>query len=707
MKQVYSSKEGIIVKDTPAPSISRNSVKIKVAYSCISAGTELTSVKDSAKKLISRAIDNPSQIKQAVDILKSYGIKQLINKIDSSVDKFSSLGYSISGEIIEVGKDVSMDFKVGDMVSAGGGGFALHAEYVTIPKNLVVKIPNGLDLKYASIGTIGSIAMQGIRRAGLTLGEYGVVYGTGLMGLLTLQLLKSSGVKVACVDINTDRLALAQSLGAEKIINSLDECPVMAIQNWTSGYGADAVLFTAATTQDEPLSQAFNMCRRKGRVVLVGVSGMNINRSDIYLKELDFLISTSYGPGRYDNKYEEKGVDYPYAYVRWTENRNISAFLELLNNGEINIDKMASSVYDVEEAKKAYEGIKNDPGKHMVTFLKYNNHNEVKEEPILISKPKSINKERICIGLIGAGSFATAVLLPIIKDNRDKFYLKTIVNRSGDKALNVARIFNPEKISTNPEDIFNDTEIDLVTICTRHGNHADLVLEGLRHNKNIYVEKPLATTLEDLAKIENFFKENNDKQSPNLMVGFNRRFSKSINEVKRHLNNRSSPAFLHYRMNAGFIPAEMWVHDDGGRIVGEGCHIIDLMQYLTESEITSFSVSSFKPQSGQFLSEDNRSISLEFKDGSIAIIDYFSCGNKDLSKEYMEVHFENKSIIMHDYQLVTGYGIRVKSCKSPIPQKGHQEEWLSLYHSLRNGISPIDLKSLFSTTKISLLAAEN
>jgi len=707
MKQVYSSKEGIIVKDTPAPSISRNSVKIKVAYSCISAGTELTSVKDSAKRLISRAIDNPSQVKQAVDILKSNGIKQLINKIDSSVDKFGSLGYSISGEIIEVGKDVSMDFKVGDMVSAGGGGFALHAEYVTIPKNLVVKIPNGLDLKYASIGTIGSIAMQGIRRAALTLGEYGVVYGTGLMGLLTLQLLKSSGVKVACVDINSDRLALAQSLGAEKIINSLDECPVMAIQNWTSGYGADAVLFTAATTQDEPLSQAFNMCRRKGRVVLVGVSGMNINRSDIYLKELDFLISTSYGPGRYDNKYEEKGVDYPYAYVRWTENRNISAFLELLNNGEINIDKMASSVYDVEEAKKAYEGIKNDPGKHMVTFLKYNNHNEVKEEPILISKPKSINKERICIGLIGAGSFATAVLLPIIKDNRDKFYLKTIVNRSGDKALNVARIFNPEKISTNPEDIFSDTEIDLVTICTRHGNHADLVLEGLRHNKNIYVEKPLATTLEDLAKIENFFKENNDKQSPNLMVGFNRRFSKSINEVKRHLNNRSSPAFLHYRMNAGFIPAEMWVHDDGGRIVGEGCHIIDLMQYLTESEITSFSVSSFKPQSGQFLSEDNRSISLEFKDGSIAVIDYFSCGNKDLSKEYMEVHFENKSIIMHDYQLVTGYGIRVKSCKSPIPKKGHQEEWLSLYHSLKNGISPIDLKSLFSTTKISLLAAKD
>ena len=706
MKQVFASNKGVIIKEVPPPSLLKGFILIKVEYSCISAGTEISGVKEASKSLIKRAFEDPEKIKKVFKILKNQGIKRVTSTISSVEEKLNSTGYSISGEIIALGEDIN-NFKVGDKVSAGGAGYAVHAGIVAVPKNLVVKVPDGLDMKYASIGTIGSIAMLGVRRANLSLDEYGVVLGTGLLGLFALQMLKASGVKVACIDINSQRLSLARELGADKVINSTEEDPVTAIKNWTNGHGTDAVLFTAATNHDEPLSQAFNMCRRRGRVILVGVSGMNIKREDIYKNELDFMISTSYGPGRYDNRYEMDGIDYPYAYVRWTENRNISSFLNLVNTGKIEIEKLKPLVYNIDKAKEAFNGIQQNPENHIITILDYSYNEENKENSSLqLQANKKIDKDKICIGLIGSGSFASGTLLPIINDNKNKFYLKTIVNRSGDKALNVAKQFGAEKISSNDNDIFNDSDIDLVMICTRHNNHADLVLNSLKHGKHVYVEKPLATTLDELNKIEEFYNTEQNKQKPALMVGFNRRFSKCAREIKRVLDQRSSPALIHYRMNAGFIPEEVWVHKDGGRIIGEGCHLIDLMQYLTGSEITNCNVNAFNPRGGMYLSEDNRSISLEFNDGSIAVIDYFSCGNKNLPKEYMEVHFEGKSIFMNDYKLVTGYGIKLNNCKSSIQEKGHKEEWLALYKSLKDGKSPISLESLFSTTKISILASK-
>ena len=324
MKQVFTSKNGIVVKETTIPSLSANSVLIRVRYSCISAGTEISAVKGASKSLIKRAIEHPEQIKQALEIAQKEGFQKLLGKVDSSMEKLGSSGYSISGEVVAVGKGIS-DIKVGDMVSAGGNT-ANHSEYVCVPRNLVVRVPDGLSLSLASLGTVGSIAMHGVRRADLRLGEYGVVVGCGLMGLLAVQMLKASGVKVACTDVNLSRLILAKELGADKVINSAEEDPVVAVRNWTGGFGADAVLFTAATQSSEPLSQSFKMCRRKGKVVLLGVSGMNINRADMYKDEIDFIISTSYGPGRYDPEYENRGVDYPYAYVRWTENSRQSHY---------------------------------------------------------------------------------------------------------------------------------------------------------------------------------------------------------------------------------------------------------------------------------------------------------------------------------------------------------------------------------------------
>lgn len=708
MKQVYTSSKGVVIRETTEPGISRGTVKIRVAYSCISAGTEISAVKGSSKSLIQRAISNPEQVKQVVDIALKEGLKKAIGKVDSSLEKLGSSGYSVSGQVVEVGAGVD-NFKIGDMVAAGGAGFAVHAEYVVVPKNLVVRIPDGLDLASASLGTVGSIAMHGVRRADLRIGEYGVVVGCGLMGLLAVQMLKASGVKVACTDVNPSRLSLAKTLGADVIINSSIEDPVNAIRNWTMGYGADAVLFSASTQSNEPLSQSFKMCRRKGKVVLLGVSGMTINRTDIYKDEIDFLISTSYGPGRYDPEYENKGIDYPYAYVRWTENRNMSSFLELLRDGTIKLREIAPKVYSINDANEAYNCIQNDPGNHIITILDYGSTIEersVSNTPITITSPKSVSQSVIKIGLIGAGSFATTTLLPIIASKPDKYYIKTIVNRSGDKALNAARLFNAEQISSNQDDVFNDPDINLVMICTRHNNHAELILKGLRAGKNVYVEKPLATTMEQLNEVKRFYLEHQDGKVPLLMVGFNRRFSKCATEIKKLLDNRIAPVYIRYRMNAGYVPADSWVHSDGGRIVGEGCHLIDLMQFLISRPIVDCSVASFKPKAGIYLSEDNRFITLEFEDGSVAHIEYFSCGNKELPKEYMEVHWENKTILMDDYKSLSGYGIKAKTCKSPIAKKGHEEEWDALYTSLRNGRSPIDLDSLFKTTEISILSAQ-
>lgn len=709
MKQVFTSSKGIVVKESTEPGLNRGTVKIRVAFSCISAGTEISIVKGVNQGLIQRAIKHPEQVKQVIDIAMQQGLKKALGKVDSSMDKLGSSGYSVSGEVVAVGAGVE-DFKVGDLVSAGGAGLALHAEYVVVPKNLVVHVPEGLSLAYASMGTVGSIAMHGVRRADLRLGEYGVVVGCGLMGLLAIQMLKASGVKVACTDVNASRLALAKELGADKVVNSAEEDPVVAVRNWTGGYGADAVLFTAATQSNEPLSQSFKMCRKKGKVVLLGVSGMTIDRGDMYKDEIDFIISTSYGPGRYDPEYESRGVDYPYAYVRWTENRNIYSFLELIRDGKINIEKINPKIYPIDEANTAYAGIQNDPGQHIITLLDYGiTLGEASQTPkqIQVTEPKELGKEIVTIGLIGAGSFATTTLLPIIADHPDKFHLKTIVNRSGDKALNAGRQFKAEKISSDQEDIFNDPDIDLVMICTRHNNHTELVLKGLRAGKHVYVEKPLATTLTQLDEIKAFFKENESKNVPMLTVGFNRRYSRYAQEIKRLLDNRTAPVFIRYRMNAGYVPADAWVHGDGGRIIGEGCHLIDLMQYLIDKPVTDCNAAHFKPKAGYYLSEDNRLITMEFEDGSVAEIEYFACGSKQLPKEYMEVHWENKSIIMDDYKLLTGYDVKVKSFKSSFSRKGHEEEWLALYDSLKAGKNPIEINSLLITTELSILSAQD
>lgn len=711
MKQALVKKGIVLPVQVPVPAVKPGFVRIKVLYSCISTGTELKGLSDSRATLLKKAIGNPEKVKTALQLLKSRGLRATAKKISASEDSMKSQGYSISGVIVEIGSEVT-GFQVGDLVAGGGQGFAVHAEYVVIPKNLVTKVPIGVKPEDASIATVGSIALHGVRRIDLKLGEFGVVYGSGLLGLLALQMLCSSGVRVACIDIDDSRLKLAAELGADIMINSNSSDPVHEIHNWTGGLGADAVLYTAATSESKPLSDSFKMCRRKGRVVIVGVVPLNIERSDIYKNEIDLLISSSYGPGRYDDKYEIEGIDYPYAYVRWTENRNMSEFLRLVQNNKVLLEPLNPSIYSIDNVSQAYEDLKNQASTHLISLIQYGSADDFETDATVNSSSTVIIKQDlhpskkvspIQIGLIGAGGFASGVLLPIIKSMQDKFQIKTIANRNGEKAFKVARQFNAAAATSDYMDILNDASIDLVMICTRHDSHADLVIQALKKDKHVYVEKPLATNTEDLDQIKNLFLDN--KISKQLMVGFNRRFSTYANELFGHCSKRQSPLFMRYRMNAGYIPYDSWVHNDGGRIVGEACHIIDLMSYLSGSEVVELSVNPISPGKGRYQSTDNRSIVMKFTDGSIGVLDYFAMGNKELPKENLEVHFDGKSIIVDDYKGIIGYGVKVRNISSRASLKGHEEEWLAVYNAIITGQRPISPDSLIKTTEISILAA--
>jgi len=705
MIQAIVKKGKVLGEQVSAPKVSKGSLLIKVVSSCISAGTEISGVSGSGKSLIKRAMEQPENVKKVLNMVKSDGIAKTYATVKGKLDGGNPTGYSISGVIIAVGDGVT-DFKVGDSVAAAGAGLANHAEYVDVPQNLVMKTPKGMSFEDASTVTLGGIAMQGVRRSDLKLGEMCVVVGAGILGLLAVQMLRLSGVRVAVTDFDDRRLEIAKEYGAELIINPSKDDVVQTITNWSDGHGADAVLFTAATGSSEPLSQSFQMCKKKGKVILVGVVGMEIKREDMYAKELDFLISTSYGPGRYDKNYEEKGLDYPYSYVRWTENRNMTEYLRLVHAGAIKLDKLIDANYTIEKVTQAFESLQASGAKPLMVLLDYGiadlaqleNYLHHDRKVVLNNNP--LQKNIINVALIGAGGFATGMHLPNIAKLSNKYKLHAVMNRTGHKAKAVAEQYKANYATTNYEDILDDKDVDLVLISTRHDSHAELSLRALQAGKNVFVEKPLATNQEDLDKIKAFY-ESDTPNKPVLFTGFNRRFSKYTTEIKKHTDKRINPMMIRYRMNAGFIPLDHWVHEDGGRMVGETCHIIDLMTALTNSKIESISVESLTPKTDNYSSSDNKSITLKYTDGSVASIEYFANGSKELAKEFMEVHFDGKSIIMDDYKSIQGYGLKLTEIKDEISQKGQYEELEALYETIKGNKKewPIELWDMVQTTE--------
>jgi predicted dehydrogenase/threonine dehydrogenase-like Zn-dependent dehydrogenase len=699
MKQAVVKKGRVIPQNVPAPNVSKGSVLIKVHYSCISAGTEMTSVNTTKKSLVKRAIDSPDEVKEVLDFVKVNGIQKTIQKVRGVIDGGKQTGYSVSGEVIAIGEGV-INLQIGDSVAAAGAGIANHAEYVDVPINLVMKMPNELDYKYASTVTMGGIAMQGVRRADLRFGESCVVVGAGILGLLALQMLKLSGVRVVVTDLDEHRLALAKELGADLCINPTKEDAVKVSNSFSGGYGVDCVLFTAATSSSKPLSDSFKMCRKKGKVVLVGVVGMEINRGDMYAKELDFQISTSYGPGRYDSNYEEKGLDYPLAYVRWTENRNMTEYLQLVNEGKINLEPLIDAVYPIEKVDEAFASLDAEGQKPIIVLLGYKNAEDNKKVEI---KAKPVDKNIINVGIVGAGNFVTGMHLPNIKKLSNKFALRGVMSRTGFNADAVAKQFGAAYSTTDFDEIINDKDIDLVMITTRHDSHADYVLRSLKAGKHTFVEKPLAINQTELDQIKDFYEGEGEK--PVLMTGFNRRFSQFTKEIKKHTDKRINPLFVQYRMNAGFIPLDSWIHEHGGRIVGEACHLIDLMTSLTDSKISSISYEKISPNNDKFSQQDNVAMILKYEDGSVCNIHYFASGSKQVSKEYMEVHYDEKTIVMDDYKTLKGFGVNVKSINESRSNKGQKEELEALYETLKSNTKdwPIALEDMIQTTEATFL----
>lgn len=706
MLQAVIRKGQVIAENVPTPIVSDGTILIKVINSCISAGTEVMGVKETGKSLINRALEQPQNVKKIIKMSKTNGITETISNVKGKLDAGNPTGYSVSGIIVAVGNDIK-DYKKGDRVAAAGAGYANHAEYVNVPKNLVMKMPENLSFENASTVTLGGIALQGVRRANLELGEFCVVLGVGILGLLAVQILNAKGVRVIAIDLDDSRLKTALDFGAEIVCNSLNEDVVKKVINHTGGFGSDAVIFTAATNSSEPLSDSFKMSKKKGKVVLVGVSGMNIKRDDIYLKELDFKVSTSYGPGRYDTNYEEKGIDYPYAYVRWTENRNMAEYLRLLSVGAIKLEKLINAKFCIEDVNLAFDALKSKDDNPLMIILDYKNnldntHDNKKNNKIYIDS-KPINNSVINVALIGAGGFAIEKHLPNIK-SLNKFYnLYCICNRTGLKGKNVGKQFGANYVTTDYQDVLDDENVDLIMIVTSHKEHESMVISALESGKNVFVEKPLATSRKGLELIKDYYNNNSSINSPKLFVGYNRRFSAYAKEIKTHTKKRINPLFISYRMNAGFIPLDHWIHEDGGRMVGEACHIIDLMTFLTESKIKSVKVETLEPNNQKYSSSDNKSIILKYEDGSVCNINYFAVGSSKLDKEYMEIHFDEKSIVLHNYQKLTGYGIKLKKINTKQSEKGHKEELIALHNFLKKDSNdwPIELWDIVQTSEIS------
>lgn len=706
MLQAIIHRGSVKTEEIPAPTVGKGRVLIRVVNSCISAGTEMASVSSTGKSPVRIMREQPEKIKKVFDLIRSEGLRKIADQYKFIKDSGQPTGYSVSGIVIGLGEGVS-EFKIGEYVAAAGGGFAFHAEFVEVPTNLVVSMPSELSFPEASTVAIGAISLHGVRRARLEIGEFCIVIGVGILGLIAVQILKKSGVRVIAIDIDEKRLDLASRLGADFTVNSGNEDPVKAVENITAGHGADAVLFAASTSDSKPLSQAFQMCRRKGKVILMGVSGMELNRKDIYPGELDLNISTSYGPGRYDKNYEENGIDYPYAYVRWTEGRNFTEYLRLLATKQVTIEPLIHKQFPVEEAEQAFDSLKDKDNKPLIVLLDYGIPDDLASMPVsrklILNSITSVNKEKINVGILGVGNFAQSVHLPNLKSLESKFNIFALASHSGIKAKNAGLFYNAKYVTTEYDEIIKDDNIDLVMICTRHGNHASLALQALKAGKHVFVEKPLATNLTDLRLLEEYIESKPDKL-PMLMVGYNRRFSPYAREIKKHTDQRIGPLYIHYRMNAGFQPQDHWTHLDGGRIIGEACHIVDLMNMFTNSRIISCTSEKIDVNKGKFTAADNISILLKYEDGSLATIEYLSMGNRSMPKEYMEIHFDEKSIVMEDYKHLSAYGLKIKPLTSKVSEKGHLEELQILYTCLheQKTVWPISFSDMIQTSSVLL-----
>lgn len=702
MKQVLIQGGGAIISDVPAPHVSPKNILVRVDYSCISVGTEMAGVRMSGLPLYQRALKQPENVKRVLEMMRDQGVKRTLDRVTGKLAAGSATGYSAAGVVIEIGADAD-GFSVGDRVACAGAGIANHAEVIDVPVNLAVKIPDAVGTDIASTVTLGAIAMQGVRRALPTLGETFVVIGLGILGQMTAQMLSANGCRVLGVDLDAKRIQQALENGLDIGVDPTSENYIERVLKYTDGLGADCVIVTAATASNQVVREAMQACRKKGRVVLVGDVGLDLNRADFYKKELDFLISTSYGPGRYDPVYEEGGQDYPLPYVRWTENRNMQAYLELLAKRKIKIDSFYHQPYSIDCASEAYESLKGKGEKPLMVLLQYPPRAEALSRRVEMTSAVAQRHDKIRVAIAGASSFVQGMHLPNMVILRKDYELRAVMSRTGANARGVATQYPAVYCTTDYDEILKDDQVDLVMITTRHDLHGQMALQALRAGKHAFVEKPLTLKVEELAEIEEFYAEN--PGGPLLMVGFNRRFAPAMQTIRQILEKRTTPIIANYRMNAGFIPREHWVHgpEGGGRNIGEACHIYDLFNSLCggakEVAVNAYSID---PVSKQWNKNDNFVATIKYSDGSVCTLTYTALGDKTYPKEKMEVFADGKVLVMDDYKSVTVHGGKHKGWSDKTGQKGQLQELEMLADTLLRGKGwPISLPEQIQASRIS------
>jgi len=696
MKQIIQDlkKGDTILEEVPVPKVKSGHVLIKTSKTLVSLGTERMLVEFGKANFVQKARQQPDKVKMVLDKVKTDGLKPTIDSVFNKLNQPLPLGYCNVGEVVAVGNGVT-DFKIGDRVASNGG----HAEFVLVPKNLTAKIPDNVTDEEAAFTVIGSIGLQGIRLLNPTFGETIVVVGLGLIGLVTAELLKANGCNVIGFDYDSQKVAIAKQKGIIAVDLSEGSDQVKFVENYTKGIGADGIIITASNKSNEIIAQSANMCRKRGRIILVGVIGLNISRADFYEKEISFQVSCSYGAGRYDDEYELKGNDYPIGYVRWTQKRNFEAILDAISKNTLDVKPLITERIPINDYQKIYEDMKNS--RSIASLLEYDTTEEATSTVTVVSK-KFKGKKGI-VGIIGAGNFTSSTVLPSLKKNGTD--IKYIASSGGLSSTVLAKRYGISKSTSDYNEILKDEDVDLVFITTKHNMHAPMVIETLRAGKSVFVEKPLALNVEEL----NLVIEEYNKQNVSLSVGFNRRFAPLAKKMKKALGNDKTPINITATMNAGFIPADVWLHDmevGGGRIIGEACHYIDLCTFLTQSKVVSVCMNSMGINPKE--NTDNASILLKYANGSNAVINYFSNGSKSYSKERVEVYSQERTLIMNNWRKLKLYGFKSSSNMSSKQDKGHSNQFKELITQQQNGNqSIIPFEELINTTKASFAAVES
>jgi predicted dehydrogenase/threonine dehydrogenase-like Zn-dependent dehydrogenase len=699
MRQLFLEKGTVAIKEVCEPLLDDHSILVSVHYSFISSGTNIAEIIHAKQSVLFSNV--PQKIKQLFETMAMQGADETNAFINGRLPGMAQqLGASCSGQVIAVGKKIQT-IRVGDFVACAGAGVGNHADIICVPEHLATRISDEKHLKDASIAAIGAIALQGIRRAELQIGETVCVIGLGLLGQLTVQLAKNAGCRVVGVDAVQENLDLAASLGADRVFQCIEQNVAQDVQYFTDQYGADATIITAACKTDAIMQQAMEMTRKKGTVVLVGDVGLHLERDPFYAKEIDLKISCSYGPGRFDAAYE-KGQDYPYAYVRWTENRNLQAVVSLIERGALSIDRIITTQINFHDIAKAQHVLEQHQSLGAVLWYKDSKQVSAQTNPkdFSLEAPQEIRfmparKNELNVGIIGAGSFAQSMLMPIVRSIRN-LNITAVVDVNIANSIGVSHQYGVARTLVNDTELCSYNDLDAVLIASPHKYHADQALRALNQGKAVFLEKPMVTDFEQLEQFRTFLKHH---PSIPFCVDYNRSFAPFITKIKRAIAQRSSPLVIHYRMNAGFIPKEHWIQTESGagRLIGEACHIFDLFCFLTEAKPRSVSVEALQSSHDNLFPTDNFSVQISFNDGSICSLLYTSLGDSGLGMERMELFFDSKAIVMDDYMALRGYGLP-KAFNDYVqdPDRGHR----ALVSGFFNGLLREHYKPLISHERL-------